>query len=231
MARAYQIATQEGLLDATVGRGTFVARNRPRFGADQALIPEAPALLRPPVAPGHPLIDLRSPQLPDVGQNESMARALEAMIGAGFDYLGYPGLRRDGALRAAYADWLADRCLGPISGEDVVLSHGGQNAICLALQCCLKGPRPQVMLEELAYPGFRHAARLTRAEVVPVVLEFEAEGRAITVAPEPALRVELEPNFVREAAQMVGAGCVSLVGGKSIEPEDNSKRGWGRGRR
>ncbi|MCA9273018.1 MAG: DNA polymerase III subunit alpha [Phycisphaerales bacterium] len=68
-------------------------------------------------------------------------------------------------------------------------------------------------------------------EVVPVVLEFEAEGRAITVAPEPALRVELEPNFVREAAQMVGAGCVSLVGGKSIEPEDNSKRGWGRGRR
>ena len=80
VARAYQIATQEGLLDATVGRGTFVARNRPRFGADQALIPEAPALLRPPVAPGHPLIDLRSPQLPDVGQNESMARALEAMI-------------------------------------------------------------------------------------------------------------------------------------------------------
>ena len=68
-------------------------------------------------------------------------------------------------------------------------------------------------------------------EVVPVVLEFETGGSAITVAPDPMLRVELGPEFVREAAQMVGAGCVSLVGGKSIETEDNSKRGWGRGRR
>ena len=67
-------------------------------------------------------------------------------------------------------------------------------------------------------------------EVVPVVLEFETGGRAITVVPEPMMRIELGPDFVREAAGVVGAGCVALVGGKSIETEDNSKRGWGRGR-
>src|SRR3990167_11206032 len=33
VSRAYQIATQEGLLEATVGRGTFVAGRRPRLGA------------------------------------------------------------------------------------------------------------------------------------------------------------------------------------------------------
>ncbi|WP_157970988.1 GntR family transcriptional regulator, partial [Pseudogemmobacter bohemicus] len=32
VARAYQISTQEGLLEATVGRGTFVASSQPRLG-------------------------------------------------------------------------------------------------------------------------------------------------------------------------------------------------------
>ncbi len=31
VARAYQIVTQEGLLEAVVGRGTFVAATRPKF--------------------------------------------------------------------------------------------------------------------------------------------------------------------------------------------------------
>jgi len=68
-------------------------------------------------------------------------------------------------------------------------------------------------------------------EVVPVMLELESQDRAITIAPEPVLRVELEPGLVREAALVVGEGNLMLVGGKSIEPEDASKRGGWRGRR
>jgi DNA-binding GntR family transcriptional regulator len=37
VARAYQLAKQEGLLAATVGRGTFVAAQSPRLGPTQAL--------------------------------------------------------------------------------------------------------------------------------------------------------------------------------------------------
>ena len=40
VARAYQLATQEGLLAATVGRGTFVAAQSPRLGPTQALYTE-----------------------------------------------------------------------------------------------------------------------------------------------------------------------------------------------
>ena len=38
VSRAYQIATQEGLLEATVGRGTFVAARKPRLGPTQAFV-------------------------------------------------------------------------------------------------------------------------------------------------------------------------------------------------
>ncbi len=40
VSRAYQLATQEGLLAATVGRGTFVAARAPRLGPTQALFQE-----------------------------------------------------------------------------------------------------------------------------------------------------------------------------------------------
>ncbi len=196
VARAYQIVTQEGLLEAVVGRGTFVAATRPKFGADQALLVESVGIFARPKGDDPGLIDLRSPQLPDIGQNAAIAAVLGRLAAGGdFDYLGYPGLKRDGPLRAAYAEWLADRDLGPIGGDDIVLTQGGQNAIGLALQCCLKGPRPQVLLEELAYPGFRHAARLNRAEVVPVALD--AEG--------------LSPRALDEACRRSGARIVCVT--------------------
>ncbi|PPB81638.1 DNA-binding transcriptional MocR family regulator [Albidovulum inexpectatum] len=165
VARAYQIATQEGLLEAAVGRGTYVASTRPKFGADQ------PLMLDP--RPDLPMVvELRSPQIPDVGQAQAIADILSTLGAAKCqDYLGYAGLRRDHRLRELYVEWLSDRILGQIGPEDIVLTHGGQNGLNVALQCCLKGARPHVICEELAYPGFRHAARLNRAELVPVALD------------------------------------------------------------
>lgn len=196
VARAYQIVTQEGLLEAAVGRGTFVAAARPRFGASQPLLAETVGIFARPKGDEPGLIDLRSPQLPDVGQNAAIAAVLGRLAAEGeFDYLGYPGLKRDGVLRAAYADWLADREIGSVSGDDIVLTQGGQNAIGLALQCCLKGPRPHVLLEELAYPGFRHAARLNRADVVPVALDGDG----------------LVPSALDEACRRSGARIVCVT--------------------
>ena len=185
VARAYQIATQEGLLEAAVGRGTFVASTRPKFGASQPLMTEfRPAGRTGPGAKAP--VDLRTPQLPDVGQGRAIAAAFTAIGASGcVDYLGYPGLRRDAPLRAELANWLADRILGPIKADDIVLTHGGQNGINLALQCCLKGARPQIFCEELSYPGFRHAARLNRAEIVPVAID---EGGMIPEALDAACR-------------------------------------------
>ncbi|MDP4033426.1 MAG: PLP-dependent aminotransferase family protein [Pseudorhodobacter sp.] len=169
VSRAYQLATQEGLLQATVGRGTFVAAVAPRLGPTQAMFPERD----PGVISG--LVDLRSPQLPDVGQPAAFAAALHAIAAQiGPDYLDYPSQRAEAPLRAAVCDLLSDRVLGPAAADDVVLTHGGQSSINLVFQCCLRGERPVVLIEELAYPGFRHAARLARADVVGV--ELDADG-------------------------------------------------------
>ena len=168
VARAYQIGTQEGLLEAAVGRGTFVAARAPRFGPTVPLHTERPIARSRNEGP----VDLRSPQLPDVGQSAAIAGLLREMAtDIGQDWLEYPGLRRDRPLRQALVDFLSDRALGPVDADDVALSNGGQNGINLVMQCCLRGDRPQILCEELAYPGFRHAARLNRADVVPVAID------------------------------------------------------------
>ena len=87
---------------------------------------------------------------------------------------------------------MGDRILGPIGPEDVALTHGGQNAIHLIFDCCLRGERPVVLIEDLAYPGFRYAARAARAEVVPV--EIDAHG----IVPEA-----LEAACRRHGAQVL----------------------------
>lgn len=166
VSRAYQMATQEGLLAATVGRGTFVAAAEPRLGPTQALFVDR----EPSEARG--VLDLRSPQLPDVGQAAVFSRAMQqvaARIGA--DWRDYPTQREEAGLRALVRDWLSDRVLGPVAPEDIALTHGGQSGISLVMLCCLRGDRPVVLTEELAYPGFRHAARLARAEVIGVELD------------------------------------------------------------
>lgn len=169
VSRAYALATQEGLLAATVGRGTFVAARAPRLGPTQPLFIERD----PQHLKGR--ADLRAPQLPDVGQAEAFRAALADIAKTvGTDWIDYPTQRNEGPLRAAICDWLSDRVLGDFSADDIALTAGGQNAINLIFLCCLRGDRPVILTEELAYPGFRHAARLARAEVVGV--ETDAEG-------------------------------------------------------
>jgi len=169
VARAYQILTQEGILEATVGRGTFVAARKARLGPTQALFLE----VDPGVVQGR--VDLRSPQLPDMGQGVALAEALQRVSQQiGPEWLHYTNQRAEADLRAEVCRWMGTRELGPYGPDDVMLTHGGQNAVNLILACCLRGDRPVVLTEDLSFPGFRYAARLARAEVVG--LEMDGEG-------------------------------------------------------
>ena len=180
VSRAYQIATQDGLLAATVGRGTFVACASPRLGPTSALLSERV----PGAIAGR--IDLRSPSLPDLGQGAAIAGALQRIsMNNVVEWLDYPSQSEELPLREALCVWLGGRVLGSFGAADIMLTHGGQNAIGLILNCCLRGDRPVVLTEELAYPGFRYAARAARAEVVG--LEMDDEG-IIPVALEAACR-------------------------------------------
>lgn len=169
VARAYQIVTQEGLLAATVGRGTFVATAKARLGPTQLLLQERR------FAHETDVVDLRAPLVPDVGQTAAIAGVMAALApDMHAEWLDYPSQRDELPLRAAVCDWLEGRVLGSIGPDDIALTNGGQNGITLVMMCCLRGDRPVVLTEELAYPGFRHAARLVRADVVGV--EMDAEG-------------------------------------------------------
>lgn len=170
VARAYQIATAEGLLSAHVGRGTFVA---------EPARPEAPHPLLADRAAGFDRdsgpVDLRTPQLPDVGQARAIAAAMRAAADAmGPEVVEYPGLRMDLPCRKAVLEMMGSYDLGPLTPDDLVLTHGGQNAMNLVMQCVLRGDRPLMLTEALAYPGIRQAARLNRAEIMGV--EMDGQG-------------------------------------------------------
>lgn len=169
VSRAYQLATQEGLLAATVGRGTFVASATPRFGPTQSFYSE-----RDPVQlVGR--IDMRSPRMPEVGQGVAFNAVLAGLAGTvEDDWLDYPSQRDEKNLRQALVDWVKGRVLGQVTADDFALSYGGQSAINLVLQCCLRGDRPLVLIEDLTYAGFRHAARLSRAELLAI--EVDQDG-------------------------------------------------------
>lgn len=169
VSRAYQIATQEGMLQATVGRGTFVAARAPRLGPRMSLMAERN--LRGQSG----RIDLRSPSLPELGQTQAMAEALRRVSEQITpEWLDYPSQLQEYPLREAVCNWLDDRVLGAFGPQDIMLTHGGQNAVGLVMDCVLRGDRPVVLTEDLSYPGFRYAARAARAEVVG--LEMDGEG-------------------------------------------------------
>ncbi|PUB12717.1 aminotransferase-like domain-containing protein [Yoonia sediminilitoris] len=165
VARAYGILTDEGLLVAEVGRGTFVSGP-----ARKTRKAETPLLH----AVDEETADFRSSRVPDVGQgviiDETLIRLAQSRRRP---HISYPTAETDFDARQAVVDWIGQGRLGPIGADDVVLANGAQNGCILALQDILHGPQPVILAEELAYPGTRHAARLLRAKVVGVAMDEE----------------------------------------------------------
>ncbi|MCK0166948.1 PLP-dependent aminotransferase family protein [Jannaschia sp. S6380] len=198
VARAYSRLTDAGLLQAAVGRGTFVAE------------PDAPAPLyrefEALAVDSHPhgtggdvhAVSMLSPTLPSVGQ----ARLIRRLMGEIADdppsgLMHYPVHENLRSARQAARDFLDHPLLGPLEVDDVTLTHGGQQAISLVLQAVLTGRRPIVLVEELSYPGFRRMAEMLRAEVVAVPIDAQGiipEALAELARPADAQILCLSPD-------------------------------------
>lgn len=163
VARAYKIANDEGLLETTVGRGTFVA------GAEMP----TPVVEEPLLTTTTPdTLDFRACRVPDLGQGDTIRSILQQMSRDTSDrYIDYPTNDTDREAREAVVRWIGQDRAGRLNAEDVVLGFGAQHSVMMALQCCLSGANPVILTEELAYPGVRHAARLLRARVVGVKMD------------------------------------------------------------
>ncbi len=183
VARAYTVLTDSGRLEAQVGRGTFVAEAQAQPSKFAAL--EVDAIVHNSGPDSWP-ISLFSPHLPSMGQAELM-RTLLAQIAQDppSGLMHYPSAASSEPARQAALYWMRGAGLGSVTVDDVVLTHGGQNAVLLILQTLLRGRRPVVLVEELSYPGFRRAADMLRATVVPVAMD---ENGIIPEALEAAAR-------------------------------------------
>ena len=173
VARAYTLLTDDGTLFAEVGRGTFVATpdsQRPLL-SDVPL--EIDAVQHNAEYQSHQ-VNLFSPHLPQVGQAALIRRLLaDVAQDPPSGMMHYPSRGGARPARVAAKEWLSTAPLGSIDQDDIQLTHGGQNAILLIMQALLRGRRPAVLVEELAYPGFRRAAELLRADVIPVGMDSD----------------------------------------------------------
>lgn len=208
VARAYTILSETGVLTAEVGRGTFVAAPGSVMRSQNPI--EVDAIAHGTEHGGDAYtVSMFSPHLPSVGQ-AALVRHLLAGVAQDppSGIMHYPS--RSGALpaRKAVVRWLTGTPLGAFSQEDIVLSHGGQNGLQLIFQSILRGTKPTILIEELAYPGFRRAAELLRAEVVPVAMD--AQG-VIPEALQEAARAHNAQIFCTSPEVHNPTGCFTPV--------------------
>ncbi len=171
VARAYTILTDKGRLAAHVGRGTFVADApvaQPTLSPIELdSVPHNGGGVEGPVS-------LFSPHLPAKGQTTLIRKHLMQIAqNPPSGLMHYPSAVSSLPARQAVLHWLRGSALGHVTVDDIVLTHGGQNAVHLVLQTLLQGRHPVVLVEELSYPGFRRAAEMLRAAVVPVAMDEE----------------------------------------------------------
>jgi GntR family transcriptional regulator/MocR family aminotransferase len=175
----------EGWLEATPGRGTFVARGivnprgrpfsrRLRVPTSEQVpfaLPEAPAEYRPPALPRGTLN--LSNGAPDVRlvPARAIGRAYRRVLGLrAADVLGYGDPEGHPALRSALASMLSSTRALPVSASDLVVTRGSQMALHLAARALLR-PGDTVAVERFGYRPAWEAFRAAGAKCVPIPID------------------------------------------------------------
>jgi len=157
VTRAYSAARERGLLDATVGRGTFVRAGRP--STDRGGVVDLGVNLPPrPEVPSWP-------DLLRAGLDKLLERAAPDDL---FSYRSGAGTAEE---RVAGAAWLRP-VLGDTDPERILLSPGAQPAL-MALFSVLAQPGDALLADELTYPGARAAAAQLGLQLVGVAGDGE----------------------------------------------------------
>lgn len=164
VTRAFAEARRQGLIDASVGRGSFVTDTR-----------SAPAPAAMPVAP---LVDMSMnmpPQPPEARLVERLRDGLREVLQAPdallrLHYQDVAGALPDRVQAAAYLS----RRLGRAITEDRALVVGGAQNALGALAAALFEPGDVLCTGALTYPGIRAVARQHRLRLAPI--SSDAEG-------------------------------------------------------
>ena len=205
VTRAYAEAERRGLVEATVGRGTFVRAPEPesaawmRPGAPPATDPDATLYLEDCGA------ENAAPQGPiDLSVNYPARAFLAGALQPGLAGLGEDAARLTALAgyqpsvgrpehRAAGARWI-NRFGLDARAEDIVPVHGTQGGLTAVLHA-LDRPGDVLLVEELTWPGVHYIAR-------------QHGIRLITVASDDQ---GMRPDALAEAARRSGGRTAYLV--------------------
>ncbi|WP_374472167.1 PLP-dependent aminotransferase family protein [Phenylobacterium sp.] len=150
VTRAYTVARERGLVEGTVGRGTFV---RARAAEDEAGLVDLTMNLPPPPE-GLSLARLLQETTAAVLQRTDAAALMAYHPGAGT--LGQ---------RAAGAAWLAP-VLGQVAPERILVSPGAQAGLAAVLSAVCR-PGGALVAEPLSYPGVKTLAAQLGLTLLP----------------------------------------------------------------
>ena len=155
VSRAYKEATARGLIDGTVGRGTFVRDQRTRSWST------SPASSAP--------LDFGFNFPPLMEESEAALRKTLSDILAdqsGASFAGYDPAGGREAHREALANWLIS--LGvPATPSTTLATAGAQHAIWVSL-ASVANPGDVILTEPLTHPGFKSVANRMNLRLVPV---------------------------------------------------------------
>jgi DNA-binding transcriptional MocR family regulator len=161
IARAYREAIAEGILQATVGRGTFVAGKNselPEIERHYTTIPDRK-------------INLRNTNTTNVGQADAIKRAMIHVAETRADmYLDYPEREGRHTIYQHLLGWMEYSNI-QANPENLIVTNGGQNAISLATASVLADGIGPIAIDALTYPGIRYAVQSHRAELVGIEID------------------------------------------------------------
>lgn len=161
VTRAYGEARRRGLLEAQVGRGTFVSETTARAARNILFQVKIDLSMNLPPQPVEANLDLRIAQGLQAVQNELSFSA----------FLNYqrPGGSDDE--REIAAKWLRLRV--PEASAERVVIYPGNQAILFNAMMSLTSPGDVVLTETLTFPGVKAAAEQLRVRLVGVAMDEE----------------------------------------------------------
>ncbi|WP_144880412.1 aminotransferase-like domain-containing protein [Gluconacetobacter diazotrophicus] len=153
IAKGYAEAERRGLVNAHVGRGSFI-RSTLRGGS---IPPRMPSLR--PAGTRTGVIDLRCNTPPPVALSDALQDSLGALslyegLEAAVRYIQGSGLR---SIRTVAADWLRRRHGIDSPADDLVQCNGGQHGIALVFSAVAR-PGDTILCESSTFYGARVAA-------------------------------------------------------------------------
>ena len=154
VTRGYAEARRRGLINATVGRGTFVASREVRATGDHDLTVNTP-----------PIPDWLSAAFRETLTRVAADPALAQQV------LSYDLRFSDRGSRDAGAMWLRSRGL-EASSDRVVASAGALHGLSLILSTFTR-PGHRVLTESLAYPGLHNVAAAAGVRLIGVDIDDE----------------------------------------------------------